>query len=82
MELRIWNDTYYIHSCSREGYADVSEYTKDSEGYYCCVSFCGFKFPSLIVTKPLPLCKKSTFIYGHKVIACVIKKREVFKIDI
>ena len=84
MQLRIWNDIYYLHSCPNQGYADVSEYIKDKDEFYLCVNFCKFKFPSLICTTPLPKVKLGSFIYeniyGHRVISCNIKKREVYEI--
>lgn len=80
MELRVWNDRYYLHNCPRQGYADVSEYIKDEEGFYCCAYFCKFKFPSLIVTSPLPALKGTVNVYGHRTIACNIYKRETYNL--
>lgn len=84
MELRVWNDKYYLHSCPRTGYADVAEYYKDKEGFYYCIYYCDFKFPSLLCLAPLPKVKVGGLvyenIYGYKVISCNIKKREVYNL--
>lgn len=78
MKLRIWNDKYYVHACPNEGYADVSVYLL-KEGYYCCSSFCSFKFPSMLALTPLPIIKGDVKLYGHKTIACHIKTIEIYE---
>lgn len=81
MKLRVWNDKYYIHSCPNEGLADVSEYSLKN-GYYCCSSFCSFKIPSIFITPPLPKCQRCSSvinIYGHHVIATVIKDIKTYE---
>ena len=69
-ELRMWNSRYYVHSCPREGYADVSDYIIDEEKFYKCPA-CDFRFPSMLVDPPLPKTRIGT--YGHLIISCVLR---------